>query len=272
MTATLEQLQAAGVELDKLMGITPAFNPESTEEEAIAWLTNAITFIAPTDRFTPKTQTVIDELKSEPAEEVEEVKEEAEASPLLEIEVDPDDVDLKNEIIAAARLRDLKDIATEYDEFKPIRGKLSSYKNVDELKKQMVEILAAPLTPSGRKQVPIPEKKEKKTPVLKPEPEETPEDVPEPVVKKKKPSIQRFDKDEPRTEYGHVIASQAGVIDTYLLSNKGKAIEIDAVATACKVSTARVKSHLSHLMKDKNVPLELKKKEGTKASTVLLPK
>jgi hypothetical protein len=51
--------------------------------------------------------------------------------------------DLAEEIKSATKLKELKDIANANDQFKAIRGKLSSYKTVDDLSAEMLEIFYA---------------------------------------------------------------------------------------------------------------------------------
>jgi hypothetical protein len=53
------------------------------------------------------------------------------------------DPDLPEEIKSATKLKELKDIANVNDQFKPIRGKLSSYKTVDDLSADMLELYYA---------------------------------------------------------------------------------------------------------------------------------
>jgi len=68
--------------------------------------------------------------------------------------------DLVTEVEGAERLKDLKDIARSNDEFKAIRGKLNGYKEVDDLRGAMMEILdAAPKEDVKIKGAPKPEKK-----------------------------------------------------------------------------------------------------------------
>ena len=83
-------------------------------------------------------------LKAEEAEEGETVLEVA-------------DPDLAEEIKSATKLKELKDIANTNDQFKSIRGKLSSYKTVDDLSADMLELYYASEKP---KEPPLPETEE----------------------------------------------------------------------------------------------------------------
>lgn len=56
-------------------------------------------------------------------------------------EVVPETNELSDEIYDAKRIKDLKDIAKSNDEFKGIRGKLNGFKEIDDLRDAMLEIL-----------------------------------------------------------------------------------------------------------------------------------
>jgi hypothetical protein len=79
--------------------------------------------------------------------EGEEVKEgtitEEEAIAAKETVLEVDDQDLAEEIKSATKLKELKDIAQVNEQFKSIRGKLSSYKTVDDLSSEMLELYYA---------------------------------------------------------------------------------------------------------------------------------
>ncbi len=75
-------------------------------------------------------------------------------------EVVPETDGLAEEIEQARRLKDLKDIAKSNDEFKLIRGKLNGFKEIDDLRDAMLEILdgIAPEEPE-KEEAPKAEKK-----------------------------------------------------------------------------------------------------------------
>jgi len=168
---TLALLVTAGNEMQKLMGMNPPFNPADDFETCKLWIEKAIKYVDPvTDRFTADTQAVIDELKG-----VKPVAEESEAEGLPQ--APPAEVDetfaLKTEIETATRLRDLKDIATEYPEFKSIRGQLSSFKTAEDLKEKMLSIFG-----SATEYPPEEEKIKEKLPETKPLPKSEPKSKP----------------------------------------------------------------------------------------------
>jgi hypothetical protein len=76
---------------------------------------------------------------SEPAEAEPDPEKVNEGEALLDVA----DQDLAEEIKSATKLKELKDIANTNEEFKSIRGKLSSYKTVDDLSSDMLELYYA---------------------------------------------------------------------------------------------------------------------------------
>ena len=101
--------------------------------------------------------------------------------------------DLVNEIDDAERIKDLKDIAKSNDEFKLIRGKLNGYKEIDDLRDAMLEILdgVAP-EETEPEEKPKAEKKEEPKVNLKIVPKDDPKEekkVGKPKVEKKPASI-----------------------------------------------------------------------------------
>jgi biotin operon repressor len=244
--AKLDDLLYAGKEMDALMGMDPEFDVTCDEVQAIAWIKKAIPKIAATDRFTPETQAVIDEITEQFVSETEKTEKVESA------------IDLKTEIENSKnRLRDLKDIATEYDEFKSIRGMLSSFKTPDELKAKMLEMIKYPLTTAKVEETKGKGKGKKKEKVT-----ETPDMEPKNIMTSAEPkdtakSTPTTKKETGKTKFGHQIASQAGVIDTYLLDAK-EAQTIEEIATELDFPTNRVKSHILHLEKDKGVKFDIK--------------
>jgi hypothetical protein len=85
-------------------------------------------------------------VEGEEAEEGTITEEEAIAAKETVLEVD--DQDLAEEIKSATKLKELKDIANTNDQFKSIRGKLSSYKTVDDLSADMLELYYASEKPT----------------------------------------------------------------------------------------------------------------------------
>ena len=107
-------------------------NSEMSVEDITALFKNAITLIEPTDKFSDETKAVIDEMAVNGTEKGEE-KEEAETETV--------ELTLKEEIEACETLKQLKAITLVEDDFKSIKGKLSSYKKAEDLKEAMLELL-----------------------------------------------------------------------------------------------------------------------------------
>ena len=108
-------------------------NGDMSIEDITALFKNAITLIEPTDKFSDATKKVIDEMAGNG-----EAKEEPEAGA-----EEPENVELtlKEEIEACETLKQLKAIALVEEDFKSIKGKLSSYKKAEDLKETMLELL-----------------------------------------------------------------------------------------------------------------------------------
>lgn len=60
---------------------------------------------------------------------------------LEDVVIPEDDETLVGFVINAETMRELKDLAKSYDEFKPIRGMVTKYKTIAELRKAMMELL-----------------------------------------------------------------------------------------------------------------------------------
>lgn len=104
---------------------------------------------------------------------------------------EPEELSLKKEIEDAPRMRDLKDIAKSNDEFKAIRGELSKFKSIKDLRKAMLKVLEeVPEETEPEKVAPKKEKEEKKAKpdAKKPEPKKA-----EPKSKATKLTISRGD-------------------------------------------------------------------------------
>jgi len=128
---TEKQLRKAAREFNEVMdGLNPLIDTTLPEEELMGVLKEAITFIDPTtDHFSNETQLIIDELS--PIEDL--VKEKKPAT--------------KQEVAEKIHKQNVAD--------KPV-------KTAPEVEQEEEEEEEEPVTPSGRKQVPIPVKKEKK--------------------------------------------------------------------------------------------------------------
>ena len=123
-----KELRAAAVELNEVLTLDPPLNEK---EKNIKTLTKEVTdvlgLIDPEkDSFSDTTKAIIVELNPDIFPEVEEV--EAPKSLLEEVDVSDD-------------LTELKNIAKANDEFKSIRGRLSSFKKAEDLKDEMLGLI-----------------------------------------------------------------------------------------------------------------------------------
>ena len=208
------QLMEASEELNELLfeeGDKQRIDGNSVEELS-EQIKEAAELIDPEqDEISEDTEQVLKNLdvwelpeKEEP--EKEEQTEEAEVVP----ETDP----LVEEIEDAERLKDLRDIAKANDEFKEIRGKLTKWKDEEDLRGVMLEILEGP-----------PEEKEpEEVPKEKPAPKKKEKEEPEPKAKmevvkggKEKPEKKPAKKKKGRTK--------KAVVEEMISTKKGATIE-----------------------------------------------
>lgn len=244
-----KQIRNAAVELQDLLGCEPPLNSKADIDDLTPELRKAITLLTPDDKLSKDTQQVVKELGEKPKAKAKEEVEEPEEEEKNENDALIDDIN------AAERLRDLKDIASEYDEFKSIRGKVSSYKTVDDLREAMLAILENTAQEEVTKEEPVTEEEPEEE--VKPKAKEKKE---KPVSDKpKRPAPPR--KEGPQTEFGHNTSSAAGKIDEYIIKNKGKVIAISDVAEAVGTNNGRVKAHIQHLITKKGIKLDLVKGE-----------
>ena len=115
-------------------------------------------------------------------------------------EVIPETDELLQEVKDAERVKDLKDIARSDDEFKAIRGKLNGYKEIDDLRGEMLAILDGPVEETEPEEAPEveeekaaePEYEKKGDEKKKEEPKETMKIVPKDEKKKaEKPKVEK---------------------------------------------------------------------------------
>jgi len=161
---TIEQLNNTAEELDDLMALDPAPPKDGSKEEIETWIKEAAEELQPQDVISEETQSILEVLGVWIAPENRE-----------EFEGEAEELDLIKELDEAESLKDLKALVKSYDEFKSLRGTINKYKAGDEedLKEEMFFLLepekeekkpetkVVKMTPSGRKEVPIPKKKEK---------------------------------------------------------------------------------------------------------------
>lgn len=188
---TDKQLKSAAQEFIDVMllttGIEPnkkpvELTPEMNRNDFLKLISEAIPWIEPTDEFTKETMVVIESIKNpKTTEEDEEVKKPSflkKKQKKVDVEEVMDKIDegeiintLEDDINEAEKLKDLKDIALAEPQFKSIRGSLSSYKNVNDLRDEMLWLLEGskvPTEPPVEQELPMEE-------------EETQEDVAEKI-------------------------------------------------------------------------------------------
>ena len=198
---TEKQYAKAAAELIEVMGLVPdpkkpkvLFDLESMKSSEIeALVRDAITQIEAGDIFSTQTQTIINELTNPTSENT---KQEVAA---LAVE------DLLDDIMQAEKLSQLKEIAKQNAEFKAIRGTLSSFKSVDDLREKMIEVLAEPVEEV------IEEKLDEE---IEDETDETPVEEEEveviAVTKKKEEPIKEVEKKQRKTGPKHINQQGAG--------------------------------------------------------------
>ena len=154
----MKDLIKAANELQKVMDFEEGGPPvDGTEKELTKWVEEAVDEIDyETDKFSDEAVRILTEMDlwKGPAleEEEDEVVEEAEVV----------EDNLVDQIKAAGQMKDLKIICKDLDEFKPIRGYLTKYKTVKELREVMLEMLE-----DEKEKKPEPKAKEEKKPVEK---------------------------------------------------------------------------------------------------------
>ena len=180
MKLTEKQLKEAAQDFIDVMKLTDGpegnkvplvLTPGMTSEEYIALITKVISWIEPGDEFKKETLKVIDALK-DPIEEEEKAEE-----VVQEDIVDPPALTLEQEIEKCERLKELKEIALAEPQFKAIRGKLSSFKTVDDLKEEMMWLFVAskvPKKPAKEQKLPLEDSQEVVAKKLHKKLEETP--------------------------------------------------------------------------------------------------
>jgi hypothetical protein len=150
------------LELQEICNFNPPFRSKGkTEEQVTVWLKEASPLLEPNDqkKISTETEDILYQLGLWPFNEDGKKIEDAE-----EVETVADNPDIIAEIEEASSVRQLKDIARTYDEFKGIRNSLTAYKKTDDLRVYMLEYLN-PEVPEE-----VEEKKVEKKPVPKPKP------------------------------------------------------------------------------------------------------
>jgi len=153
---TAEELRNCAKEFNKVLGIDPEIKTEQSITNLMTIIkyivnnkdSNGQDFIQEGDEFTPETSLLIEKIKNGAG-----------------IESLPDDIptiseedSLTQQIHNAGRIRELKDICNANDEFKGLRGKLSAYSNIEDLRDKMIEMVTMQILDESK-----PEEKPKET-------------------------------------------------------------------------------------------------------------
>ena len=131
-------------ELQKVMDFEEGGPPvKGTEKELKKWVEEAVEEIDyEIDKFTDDTTRILIDMQLWRGPALDE--DEDEDDPEVEVVEEVEEVDnLVDQIKAAGQMKDLKNTCKDLDEFKSIRGQLSKYKSMKELREVMLEILAA---------------------------------------------------------------------------------------------------------------------------------
>jgi len=130
-------------ELQKVMDFEEGGPPvDGTEKELNKWVEEAVDEIDyEIDKFTDDTTRILIDMQlwRGPALDEDEDEDDPEVEVVEEVEEVEDN--LVDQIKAAGQMKDLKIICKDLDEFKPIRGYLTKYKTVKELREAMLEML-----------------------------------------------------------------------------------------------------------------------------------
>ena len=232
-------------ELQKVMDFEEGGPPvEGTEKALKKWVEEAVEEIDyEIDKFTDATTRILIDMQLWRGPALDEDEDEDENDPEVEVVEEVEEVDnLVDQIKAAGQMKDLKNTCKDLDEFKSIRGQLSKYKSIKELREVMLEMLedlaAEPMKTEKIEKKPV----EKKEPVVKKEVENKP-------VKGKIGST--------KTEFGHRLTTQSGKIDEQFIGNVNKKIKLSTLMGNTGYGAARIKSHIAHLIKNRGININI---------------
>ena len=230
----LTQLKKAGKELNALLfdDDNPQIEIKASEEELSAQILQAVNeCLDPDDEVSKATQEVIDALQENASEEP---AEEASEEPAEEVDMD----ELAQEIMDCEDVKDLRKMCKEYVELESCRKGIG-IKKIEKLRNEMLEALGYEVEDSTKEAPKGTDKKEKGT-----------------GNKKEKGAKKEKKEGAGTTEYGHRKGSQSGQIDEVLLGAK-KALSLDEIAEEVGCTAGRVKNHIAHLEKNKDVEFKL---------------
>jgi len=213
----LNALRETALELQEICKFNPPFHSKGkTEEQVVDWLKEAAPLLELNDvaEISADTKDILEQLgfwKFEDSNEIEDAEEVEE-----EEETVADNLDIIAEIETAPSVRELKDVARTYAEFKSIRGNLSSYKKAEDLRECMIGILN-PGAEKPEKEVKLKVKSKAKS---EPSPKEKkPEE--EKLAEKKKPEP----KTEKKKESSPSKRTKKAVVEEMINSKTGATIE-----------------------------------------------
>ena len=156
-------------ELQKVMDFEEGGPPvDGTEKELTKWVEEAVDEIDyEMDKFSDETVHILTDMDLWKGPALEKAEEEEEEGEVVE-EAEVVDDNLVDQIKAAGQMKDLKIICKDLDEFKPIRGYLTKYKTVKELREVMLEMLEKEEKSEPKAKV-VKKPVEKKEPIVKKE-------------------------------------------------------------------------------------------------------
>jgi hypothetical protein len=154
---SLKALRQTAKEFNTILGLNPPIDLRATAETLINDIRQEIEQGIPDEEFSLEVVELLKEIKDRfakveatdiPHEEVDPVVEKTlivkgEDNPVIE-----DGIALADQIDNAKRISQLKEIVKSNDEFKTLRGKLGSFKTMDELRVVMIDLLAGEI-PEG---------------------------------------------------------------------------------------------------------------------------
>ena len=142
--ATEEIIEKIGLTTPNEQGekVPIAFDDNVSDQEVEQVFKDAVGYIDPVldkNKFSLATKTIIHNSNPELFPEVDATVKEVKKEVTPEVETPADD--LFTQINRCERLKDLKEIAQANAEFKGLRGRLNSYKSLDDLHDAMIDVL-----------------------------------------------------------------------------------------------------------------------------------
>jgi ParB family chromosome partitioning protein len=156
MSIKLSQLRNSAQEFIDIMKLTDEVDGKKVKvrltddmgsEDYIKLIKSCMEMIEPDDPFSKETTDLVEELRN--LKEGEEIA--------IEVEEVIEEYSLEDEISKMENLKGLKEICQAEPQFKAIRGKLGSFKDVDALKEEMMWLLSDTKTPMTEQKLPLEE-------------------------------------------------------------------------------------------------------------------